>query len=198
MWWRWEVKVFGEKGCSLVLHLLCNERSTKMQIERMKWLRRGFVAQWSHDEQSGSAEFLQNSAEFSAEFCRIKTQNLSSQLHGHQNLPIPPFNSLPFNTKSHPTFHLQDSLRKLMLQSQNASRSIYQSKCAQQSKCIHNDKQAKIHIPQFYAHLNDTKINESRSFSYHKQESFIWTSWTQNAHQANTQKNQLSTSSVGT
>ena len=151
--------MFGEKGCSLVLHLLCNERSTKMQIERMKWLRRGFVAQRTHDEQSGSAEF--------------SAENLSSQLHGHQNHPLPSFNSLPLNTKSHPTFHLQDSLRKLMLQSQNASRSIYQSKCAQQSKCIHNDKQAKIHIPQFYAHLNDTKINESRPFSYHKQESFI-------------------------
>ena len=50
------------------------------------------------------------------------------------------------------------------------------------------DKQAKFHIPQFYVQLNDTKTNDHRPFSYHKQESLIWTSWTQYAHQANTQK----------
>ena len=50
----------------------------------------------------------------SAEFCRIKTQiYLATHLYWHQNHPIPPFNSLPFNTKTHPTFHLQDSLSKL-------------------------------------------------------------------------------------
>ena len=35
------------------------------------------------------------------------------------------------------------------------------------------DKQAKFHIPQFYVQLNDTKTNDHRPFSYHKQESLI-------------------------
>ena len=125
MWWRWEVKVFGEGGCSLVPYLLCSERATNMQEVASSRLRRATKAQRISDYT------LHNSAEF------FRPNQNTQPLTWHQNQPILSLNSSPIQH--------QKFIMKVILQSHQASWSI-SIKMYPTIKCTHISTQAKIHI----------------------------------------------------
>ena len=133
----------------------------------------------------------------SAEFCRIKTQiYLATHLYWHQNHPIPPFNSLPFNTKTHPTFHSQDSLRKLTFNhkmpqdpyiNHNVPNNQNVSTMTNKSKSTFFSSMPSYMIPKSMTIGHFHITNKNHSYEHHEL----------NMHIKPTLKNQLSTSLVG-